>query len=152
MPVFCWVPFTTGSLVQSLSHTLAPMAAAFWQQYRKQITKEMTGPTAFMYCENTVSFTCKITHQSWFAQPTREGAQRELWDRKIPCERNCWQNFNTLWHQPNSKLSELLNTTEKGSAAWAPCQGDGFQNKSGTSRKYSSPPCWRSVFHYFVAF
>lgn len=61
MDVLCWVPFITGSLVQSLSHTLAPIEAAFWQQYRKHIAKEMTGLTAFMYCQNTVSFTCKIT-------------------------------------------------------------------------------------------
>lgn len=149
MAVLCWVPFTTGSLVQSLSHTLAPMAAAFWQQYRKQITKEMTGPTAFMYCQNTVSFTCKITHQSWFVQPTQAGVYRELRDRKILCEKNRWQNFNTLWHQSNSKLPKPLNTTETGSSARAPCQGDGFRNKSETSLKYSSPPCWGSVFHSF---
>lgn len=70
MDVLCWVPFITGSLVQSLSHTLAPIEAAFWQQYRKHIIKEMTGLTAFMYCQNTVSFTCKITHQGWLVQLT----------------------------------------------------------------------------------
>lgn len=136
MDVLCWVPFITGSFVQSLSHTLAPIAAAFWQQYRKHIIKEMTGLTAFMYCHNTVSFTCKITHQSWLVQLTASGVQTE---------KNQKSSAEGL-----KKLKSAQNLTQhrKQFICLSPTQGNDFVNKSEMSLHYF-PPCWWTVMHWF---
>lgn len=54
---FSWVWFFEASLVHWLSQMFAPMAAALWQPYRKQMNTASRGPTALTYSRYTFVFT-----------------------------------------------------------------------------------------------
>lgn len=55
---FSWVWLAEASLVHWLSQMFAPMAAALWQPYRKQMNTDSRTPTAFAYSRYTFDFTC----------------------------------------------------------------------------------------------
>ena len=54
---FSWVWLFEASLVHWLSQMFAPMDAALWQPYRKQMNTDSRGPTALMYSRYTFAFT-----------------------------------------------------------------------------------------------
>lgn len=94
---FSWVWFAEASLVHWLSQMLAPMAAALWQPYRKQMNTDSRGPTALMYSRYTFVFT-------WFWE-TGQAAGRTCTAKKA------WYGLDTLLHfRYNYKLNSTLKS------------------------------------------